>query len=266
MDSPPTVKVSRRHQRPRAALLHPNAYTPRTFRQFLEPLTADYHVLAARQRPLWYLSPGYDQQDRPETFIEWDWDGVADDLLQFLDEQGLDTVIGVGHSLGAIATMIAARKQPERFPAIVLIEPVFLPPPILERLAENPQLSEERPIVHSAKRRSNRWSSRQAAFDRFRAKPVFGRWSDDALWDYVNEGLHEDPTTGEVILSYPREWEARFYARPPINVWDELPGLSVPTLGSALRKPIRCSLMPGHCGSPFSRKPPLWRWRAWAIC
>ncbi len=33
-----------------------------------------------------------------------------------------------------------------------------------------------------------------------------------------------------MILSYPREWEARFYARPPTNVWDELPGLAVPTL------------------------------------
>ena len=41
---------------------------------------------------------------------------------------------------------------------------------------------------------------------------------------------HEDPATGEVVLSYPREWEARFYARPPTNVWDELPSLAHPTL------------------------------------
>ena len=32
------------------------------------------------------------------------------------------------------------------------------------------------------------------------------------------------------MLSYPREWEARFYARPPTNVWDELPALAHPTL------------------------------------
>lgn len=209
---------------------HPNAYTPRTFRQFLEPLTADYHVLAAHHRPLWYLAPGHDHRDRPEDTIDWDWDAIADDLLRFLDEHRLERVIGVGHSLGAVATMIAARQQPERFPAIVLIEPVFLPPPILERLARNPRLSEERPIVHAALRRRDRWPSRQDAFDRFRAKPVFGRWSDEALWDYVNEALHDVPAAGEVALSYPRDWEARFYARPPLNVWDELPRLAVPTL------------------------------------
>lgn len=209
---------------------HPNAYTPGTSRQFLEPLAANYRVLAAAHRPLWYLAPGYGRADRPDDFIDWTWDAIAEDLLRFLDQQGLDTVIGVGHSLGAVATMMAARKQPERFPAIVLIEPVFLPPAILERLKGNPHLSEERPIVHSALRRRDRWPDRQDAFDRFRAKPVFGRWSDEALWDYVNDGLHEDPATGEVVLSFPRDWEARFYARPPVNVWDELPHLAVPTL------------------------------------
>lgn len=208
----------------------PNAYPPRTFRQFIAPLTADFHVIAAHHRPLWYLDPAYDHTDRPEDTVEWTWDAVADDLLRFLDEQGLDRVVGVGHSLGAVATMIAARRQPERFPAIILIEPVFLPPPILERLAENPKLSEERPIVQAALRRRDRWPNRQNAFDRFRTKPIFGRWSDEALWDYVNEGLHDDPSTGGIALSYPREWEARFYARPPLNVWDELPGLTVPTL------------------------------------
>ncbi len=205
---------------------HPNAYTPGTFRQFLEPFTAHFHVLAAHHRPLWPASDG----PAPEATIDFTWDVIADDLLRFLDEQGLEEVIGVGHSLGAVATMIAARRQPARFRALALIEPVFLPPAILDAVRANPQAAAERPFVLAALRRRDRWPNRDEAFARFRDKSVFAGWSDEALWDYVNDGLRDDPATGEVILSYPREWEARFYARPPTNVWDELPGLAVPTL------------------------------------
>ena len=209
---------------------HPNAYTPGSFRPFLAPLTAHFHVLAAHHRPLWHLSPGYGAADAPDGFIDWTWDAIADDLLRFLDEQKLEQIIGVGHSLGAVATMMAARKEPQRFRALVLIEPVFLPPHVLQAIRAHPKLAAERPFVLGALRRRDRWPSRADAFARFREKPVFARWSDEALWEYVNDGLHKDPTTGEVVLSYPREWEARFYARPPTNVWDELPALAHPTL------------------------------------
>ncbi len=209
---------------------HPNAYTPGSFRPFLAPLTAHFHVLAAHHRPLWHLSPGYGAADAPEGFIDWTWDAIADDLLRFLDEQRLEQVIGVGHSLGAVATMMAARKEPQRFRALVLIEPVFLPPHVLQAIRAHPKLAAERPFVLAALRRRDRWPSRADAFARFREKPVFARWSDEALWAYVNDGLHEDPATGAVVLSYPREWEARFYARPPTNVWDEIPALAHPTL------------------------------------
>lgn len=207
---------------------HPNAYTPRSFGPFIAPLAAHYRVLAAHHRPLWYLAGG--AAERPEAVIEWTWDALAGDLLRFLDEQGLEQVIAVGHSLGAVATMIAARRQPQRFRALALIEPVFLPPPILELARANPQATAEQPLVLAARRRRDRWPSRADAFARFRDKPVFAGWSDAALWAYVNHGLHDDPTTGEVALSFPREWEAWIYSRPPTNVWDELPGLSVPTL------------------------------------
>ncbi len=208
---------------------HPNAYTPGSFRRFLTPFTARFHVLAAHHRPLWYLSPGH-AAEVPEDIINWTWDAIGDDLLRFLDEQRLDNVIGVGHSLGAVATMIAARKEPQRFRAVALIEPVFLPPAILAAMRANPQAAAERPFVLAALRRRDRWPSRDDAFARFRDKAVFAGWSDEVLWDYVTDATHLDPATGETMLSYPREWEARFYSRPPTNVWDEVPGLVVPTL------------------------------------
>jgi pimeloyl-ACP methyl ester carboxylesterase len=75
---------------------HPNAYPPACFRQFLTPLTAHYHVTGIYHRPLW---PG----SRPEELTGWQL--IADDLIRFFDQEGYRDVIGMGHSLGAVATI-----------------------------------------------------------------------------------------------------------------------------------------------------------------
>ncbi len=149
-------------------------------------------------------------------------------MIQFFDQEGLRDVIGMGHSLGAVATMYAAVQRPDLFRAIVLIEPVFLPPQILQLAAAHPDKAAEQPFVLRALNRRNRWQSRQAAFDHFRVKSVFERWSDAVLWDYVNNGIHEE--NGEFVLTYPREWEARVYARLPLSVWERIPQVTQPTL------------------------------------
>lgn len=214
---------------------HPNAYAPRTFRQFLEPLTADFHVIAAHHWPLWYRAPGYDPAVELVENGAVNWDRTADDLLRFFDQQKLDAVIGVGHSLGAVVTMLAARKEPERFRALVLIEPVFLPPAVLEQAVANPDAATKTPLVESALRRRDHWVNRQAAYEHFRGKTVFGRWSDEALWDFIEGSMIHDPTTGEVTLSYPKASEALIYSRPPTHVWDVLRDMTtqmraIPTL------------------------------------
>ncbi len=198
---------------------HSNGYPPACFRQMIEPLTRYYHVLGVYHRPLW-------PDTNPEELT--DWRQIADDLIQFFEQEGLQNVIGVGHSLGAVATMFAAVKRPELFRALVLIEPVFLLPTVLEMVKANPALGESLPLVQSARRRRTRWQNRQEAFDRFRRKKVFRRWSDEALWDYVNNTVAE--TADGAVLIYRPEWEARFYTLPPFGVWEALPQVTQPTL------------------------------------
>ena len=199
---------------------HPNAYPPDGFRQFLQPLTDNFHVYAVAHRPLW---PG----SRPEEMTGWRI--IADDLIRFFDQMGWQQVIGVGHSLGAVATLYAAVSRPDLFSQLVLIEPVMLPPAILQKIAENPEAAAFRTMVDSALKRRTRWASRQVAFDRFRRKSVFRRFSDEALWDYVNSATR-DAGNGSFELVYPREWEARFYSMPPFHVWEAIKQLTQPTL------------------------------------
>lgn len=198
---------------------HANAYPPECYQQFIDLFLENYHVTAIKHRPLWSGS-------HPDELTSWQV--ITDDLIQFFEQEGLQNVIGIGHSLGAVATMYAAVQRPELFQAIVLIEPVFLPPQILQLAEAYPDKAAEQPFVLRALHRRNRWESRQAAFDRFRSKSVFEKFSDDILWDYVNNGVHED--NGEFILTYPREWESRIYSRPPLSVWERIPQVTVPTL------------------------------------
>ena len=50
-------------------------------------------------------------------------DGYAADVLEICDELGLAQVVFVGHSVSAMIGVLAARRQPDRFDALVLIGP-----------------------------------------------------------------------------------------------------------------------------------------------
>ena len=201
---------------------HANAYPPGSYRRLLLALAEDHHVLAMHQRPLWNGS-------RPEELESWYL--MGDDLIDFFVQQKLSDVVGVGHSMGGVATMAAAVKRPELFRALILIEPVLLSPTVLGALAQYRARSgmDDFPLVTAARSRRNKWSDRRSAFKHFRDKVVFERWSDDALMDYVEHGLQVG-RDGYLELRYPREWEARIYTTFPSDIWELVPQISQPTL------------------------------------
>lgn len=199
---------------------HANAYPPRCYRQLLQPLTADFHIWTMEQRPLW-------PDQSPQQLDSWNL--FVEDLLRALDQCGFKRLIGAGHSLGAAITMMAAVQRPALFSALVLIEPVLLPPDLLEAARAYPKQAESIPLVQRARKRRNRWPDRRHAFAHFRSKSVFAALSDEALWDYVNHGLQETPE-GDVVLRFPRDWEAQIYARPPLDIWQIVPQIKAPSL------------------------------------
>jgi pimeloyl-ACP methyl ester carboxylesterase len=114
----------------------------------------------------------------------------------------------------------------------VLVEPVFLAPSILEAVSQIPDAATNNPYVNAARNRRNNWLDKQEAFAHYRQKPVFARFSDESLWDYVQGNIisNED---GRVTLRYSREWEARLYTlllQKGGLVWEALPGVKQPTL------------------------------------
>jgi pimeloyl-ACP methyl ester carboxylesterase len=201
---------------------HANGYPPACYKRLIAPLLDDYHVTALSHRPLW---PG----SHPEELTTWHT--IADDMIRFFDQEGMTNMVGIGHSLGAVVTMYAAHQRPSLFRALVLIEPVFLMPYILQMFGEMARdvLTANNPLISIASSRRNNWPNRQAAFDHYRPKRVFARWSDDTLWDYITHGM-DKTDNGEIVLAYSPEWEAHIYSLPPTDVWQLIPQLKQPTL------------------------------------
>ncbi len=207
---------------PAVHLAHANGFPPGTYRALAQALADAYHVVALPSRPLWSGS-------RPESAPTWR--PLADDLVTGLEALGLRSVVGVGHSLGGVLTLWAAINRPDLFRAVVLVDPVLLPPTWLWglRLLRFLGLGHRQPLVQGALHRRRTWPHRQACFDHYRAKSLFARWPDDVLWDYVEVGTRPRPD-GSVELAYPPKWEAHIFATTPTGIWRDVPALEVPAL------------------------------------
>ncbi len=177
-------------------------------------------------RPLW---PG----QSPDGLR--DWNPLAEDFLQFLDQQNADRVLAVGHSLGAITILRAALKHPERFRAIVLMDPVLFPPRriiawnIVRALGLGYQTH---PLIRGTLKRRRQFDDLDQVFRAYRRREVFRFFSDESLRAYI-EGILRPRADGGYELAYSPEWEARIYYTGiwrDLELWRGLKPLRMPAL------------------------------------
>ena len=200
---------------------HANGYPAGSYRQFLGCLAAHYRVTGIHHRPMWSM------ESAPELL---DWACFADDLVETLEATQSGPVWMMGHSMGSVVSVQAAARRPELFLGLVLIDPVFSTPLVLEaRRQMSLEQVEEMPLVRKTMSRPNRFGSMQEAFDFHRGKRAFKDFSDAVLWDYIRAGTRRNES-GEYELAYCREWEAAAYRSAP-EVWEELAAVTLPVLG-----------------------------------
>ena len=211
---------------PPLVFLHANGFPPECYQPLLQLLATRYGTRAMYFRPLW---PEAHPQDLDDWFV------LSRDLLRFLDEQGWDRVIAVGHSMGANAALRATLWAPDRFAALALLEPVLLPRHIMLewRIVRALGLQARlHPLIPGALRRQREFTSLESAFERYRARPIFRYFSDDALRTYVAGMASGSPAKGFRLVFSP-EWEARIYETgvwSDEDLWRGMSGLRVPTL------------------------------------
>ncbi len=144
------------------------------------------------------------------------WREFGNDVAEIARQLQLKDSIAVGHSMGGHSIVLAAALVPEAFAHLLLLDPVIMD----ESVYSGPS-----PFEHFARRRRNRWVSWQAMFERFRERPPFNRWDEQALRDYCEHGVVPAPDGNGYVLACPPEIEGSIYEQSPArsaNIYPEI--------------------------------------------
>ena len=190
------------------ALAHATGFCGGVWRPVISSLSDEFTALT------WDF-PNHGAAPRLEAPVDW-WD-LATYILDQVAGAGRP-LIGVGHSMGGAATLMAEIKAPGTFSELLLIEPIIFPPPYGEY---------EGTQVRLARKRREHFGSRQEARDNFAAKLPFSAWHPEALEGYLDCGLIET-AEGTRLACRPQDEVAVYKAATEHRLWDLLPGTDVP--------------------------------------
>ena len=159
-----------------------------------------------------------------------DWDIFADDLEHFFSSLD-EPVISMGHSRGAIESLVVAIRRPDLVRALILMDPTIIPLfwkwPWL--LVKKTGLTRFVPMAAQAIRRKRVWPDREKILAAYRGKQVFNDWQEGFLEAYVTEGT-EETGQGDIKLCCEPEWEYQCFITCPHDVWAYVGKLQQPTL------------------------------------
>jgi pimeloyl-ACP methyl ester carboxylesterase len=208
-----------------AHFLHANGFCAGTYTPFIKLLLEEMHVVASDVR-------GHGESVRLNLQRIRNWHVFADDLKMLIQQVMAPPIIGIGHSLGAVCTYIAAAKYPDLFTGIVLIDPSILPGHVLwtTALLKMLGLRGNIPLARTARRRKKTFAGKQEALIRFTSgRGIFKRWSKDFVEAYLECGLLEKERETAILRCDP-ELEAQIFESVPLNVWRYARRITCPVL------------------------------------
>lgn len=143
------------------------------------------------------------------------WQRLGSDALAVVDSLPTTTprLVGIGHSSGATALLLAEAARPGTFSQLFLYEPT-----VTLAAGPNPRGAA---LASATARRRNRFASREDAYGRFAARPPFSAVTPAALRAYVEDGLTPNGED-EFVLACRPEDEAALYRLGPCYLGPEL--------------------------------------------
>ncbi|RUP50663.1 Alpha/beta hydrolase family-domain-containing protein [Jimgerdemannia flammicorona] len=159
------------------------------------------------------------------------WNDYARDALQVVDacnvKLGAVALVGVGHSFGGTALVLAESLRPGTFTSLVSVDPVLFPDFM------RPYFPRMNPLAAASKKRRQLWASHDAALASFLQKPFYQRWDPEMVAIYARDGLRRVPSslTEEVTLKCTRDQEQVTFTYDQDSFYDAfnaLPSLAAP--------------------------------------
>jgi len=147
---------------------------------------------------------GHGRSERPGVPLSW-WD-CERDVRAVLANTDLDGPIGVGHSMGGVALIMAELTRPGSFSGLVLVEPI---------VGSQPVRRADHPMAVQARRRRRRFEAPGAVHAAYAARPPFSTWEPAALEAYLAGGLVDDGE--DCTLACDPEIEAEVFTGAPAH-------------------------------------------------
>lgn len=190
--------------KPILSFVHANGFPGQSYRNVWAPL-AEYFELQIVDR----------LGHHPDYPIESNWSRSVDEYLaQLPTDRG--PIVALGHSFGGVIVYMAALKAPERFAAVVMLDPPWMRGPDRWSLKLGKRLGLIDRMTPAGKTRGRRahWPSRDQASETLRRKGLFRRFTDTSFNDYMTAGLEASPQGG-VKLRFDPEVEVNIFRNLP---------------------------------------------------
>ncbi|MBU1170190.1 MAG: alpha/beta hydrolase [Proteobacteria bacterium] len=205
--------------------LHANGFCAGVYLPFLAHFQKDCRMIATD-------IPGHGDSDHHGYARIEHWNIFVDDVKEALVRHMSPPVIGVGHSLGAVVTLLTAAQYPELFSHIVLIDPVIFTRSrlALVYLLKKAGLIHRIPLAQGARRRKREFTSKEEAYRRFSSgRGLFASWPHTFIKAYCQHGL-SGMDQGSARLKCDPETEAQIYESILMDIWDYPGKITCPTL------------------------------------
>lgn len=205
---------------PVAHLLHGNGFCASTLLPFTSHLPADWTLLFTDV-------PGHGRSPQPDHQMP-DWQAMAACIGDGLAQRADKPVIGIGHSMGGVLTLLLAAARPELFSRILLLDPVLFSPEVLlfQQVARKTGLWKRTALVRNVAARRRIWPDAASMLQDLQRKSLYRNWHPQALQAFIDGGVQ--PHADGVQLSCAPAWEASIFGSYPRGLWHAVHRVSVP--------------------------------------
>ena len=153
--------------------------------------------------------------------LKKDWKDLVPELIESIETNYDEPIVGIGHSMGAAITFFAAIQRPDLFKQVIIMEPpVFsFNKRMMIGLMSLTGAQKKISIAQKAKNRRRYFDSKESAFDAFKNKRLFKSFHPQCFKDYIEQGW-KDRTEGGVELAYSADMEYKVFTSTPIFLGD----------------------------------------------